>query len=83
MSVHDKRVTREMRRKMLEVHNDLKSIRCTVEECNDMWLSDLAKMNDIINYLQREFEFKPPQGTGGYYINYVFAEDVPDKDDEE
>ena len=49
MSVYDKRVTRDMRMMMLKIHNDLKDIKNTVEECNDMWLSDLRKMEEIIH----------------------------------
>ena len=56
MSVYDKRVTRDMRMMMLKIHNDLKDIKNTVEECNDMWLSDLRKMEEIIHTLHMEFE---------------------------
>ena len=83
MSIYDKRVTREMRQTMLKIHNDLKDIKNTVEECNDMWLSDLRKMDAIIHTLHSEFEFKPPQKTGaGYWADYVFAEDVKEEEEE-
>ena len=82
MSVHDKRVTREMRQTMLKMHNDLKDIKNTVEECNDMWLSDLRKMDAIIHTLHSEFDFKPPQKTGAYWADYVFAEDVKEEEEE-
>ena len=82
MSVYDKRVTRDMRAKMLKIHNDLKRIKNTVEECNDMWLSDLAKLNDIIHELHVEFDFKPPEKTGGYWADWMFAEEVPEEDEE-
>ncbi len=82
MSIYDKRVTREMRQTMLKMHNDLKDIKNTVEECNDMWLSDLRKMDAIIHTLHSEFDFKPPQKTGAYWADYVFAEDVKEEDEE-
>ena len=82
MSIYDKRVTREMRQTMLKIHNDLKDIKNTVEECNDMWLSDLRKMDAIIHTLHSEFDFKPPQKTGAYWADYVFAEDVKEEDEE-
>ncbi len=82
MSIYDKRVTREMRQTMLKMHNDLKDIKNTVEECNDMWLSDLRKMDAIIHTLHSEFDFKPPQKTGAYWADYVFAEDVKEEEEE-
>lgn len=82
MSVYDKRVTRDMRAKMLKIHNDLKRIKNTVEECNDMWLSDLARMNDIIHELHVEFDFKPPQKPGAYWADWMFAEEVSEDDDD-
>lgn len=82
MSIYDKRVTREMRQTMLKIHNDLKDIKNTVEECNDMWLSDLRKMDAIIHTLHSEFDFKPPQKTGAYWADYVFAEDVKEEEEE-
>lgn len=84
MSKRDKRVTRDMRLTMLKVHNDLKDIKNTVEETNDMWLSDLQKLNQIIHTLHDEFEFKPPKGGhGGYWSDWVFAEDVKEEDEDE
>ena len=83
MSVYDKRVTRDMRMMMLKIHNDLKDIKNTVQECNDMWLSDLQKMEAIIDMLHDEFEFKPPKKTGAYWADWVFAEDVKEEDDDD
>ena len=83
MSVYDKRVTRDMRMMMLKIHNDLKDIKNTIEECNDIWLSDLQKLNKIIHTLHHEFEFKPPKEGHGYWSDWVFAEDVQEEDQPE
>ncbi len=83
MNKRDKRVTRDMRLTMLKIHNDLKDIKNTVEECNDMWLSDLRKLEEVIHKLHIEFEFKPPQKTGAYWADWVFAEDVKEEDEDE
>ena len=89
MSVYDKRVTRDMRMMLLKIHNDLKRIKNTVEECNDMWLSDLREMEAIIHTLHKEFDFKPPQKTGAYWSGFlrtgegIFAEDVKEEDEDE
>ena len=67
MSKIDKRVTRDMRLTMLKIHNDLKDIKNTIEECNDIWLSDLQKLNGIIHTLHSEFdlsrEIRPTRTT--------------------
>ena len=81
MSKRDKRVTRDMRLTMLKIHNDLKDIKNTVEECNDMWLSDLRKMEEIIHTLHMEFDFKPRDSHASYWSDWVFAEDVKEDDE--
>jgi len=83
VSAYDKRVTRDMRMMMLKIHNDLKDIKNTVEECNDMWLSDLRKMEEIIHTLHMEFNFKPRDRHGSYWSDWVFAEDVKEEDDDD
>ena len=83
MNKRDKRVTRDMRLTMLKIHNDLKDIKNTVEECNDMWLSDLRKMEEIIHTLHVEFGFKPKDKYNSYYTDWVFAEDVKEEDEDE
>ena len=83
MNKRDKRVTRDMRLTMLKIHNDLKDIKNTIEECNDIWLSDLQKLNKIIHTLHHEFEFKPPKEGHSYWADWVFAEDVQEEDQPE
>ena len=83
MSVTDKRVTRDMRQTLLNMHNDLKTIKNTVEGCNDMWLSDVRKLEAIIHYLHSEFEFRPRDKYDSYYSDWVFAEDVKEEGDDD
>ena len=83
MNKRDKRVTRDMRLTMLKIHNDLKDIKNTIEETNDLWLSDLAKLDAMIHYLHHEFEFLPPQREHGHWSDWVFAEDVKEEDDDD
>jgi hypothetical protein len=84
MSVYDKRVTRDMRQTMLKIHNDLRRIKNTVEECNDLWLSDLRTMENIIYDLRKEFEFSPKKEPGGYhYSDWIFSEDVKEEEEDE
>jgi hypothetical protein len=84
VSVYDKRVTRDMRQSMLKIHNDLRRIKNTVEECNDLWLSDLRTMENIIYDLRKEFEFSPKNEPGGYhYSDWIFSEDVKEEEEDE
>ena len=84
MSVYDKRVTRDMRQSMLKIHNDLRRTKNTVEECNDLWLSDLRTMENIIYDLRKEFEFSPKNEPGGYhYSDWIFSEDVKEEEEDE
>jgi hypothetical protein len=84
VSVYDKRVTRDMRQTMLKIHNDLRRIKMTIEECNDLWLSDLRTMEDIIHDLHKEFEFSPKKEPGGYhYSDWIFSEDVKEEEEDE
>ena len=83
MSKRDKRVTRDMRLTMLKIHNDLKDIKNTVEETNDMWLSDLRRMQEIIHTLHMEFDFKPRDSHGSHWSDWVLAEDVKEEDKDE
>ena len=84
MSVYDKRVTRDMRQSMLKIHNDLRRIKNTVEECNDLWLSDLRTMENIIYDLRKEFEFSAKNEPGGYhYSDWIFSEDVKEEEEDE
>jgi hypothetical protein len=83
MSVYDKRVTRDMRQTMLKMHNNLKDIKNTIEECNDIWVSDLRRLEEIIHTLHQEFDFKPRDSHGAYWSDWVLAEDVKEEDDDE
>tara|TARA_X000001316_G_C917649_1_gene31827 strand:+ start:81 stop:305 length:225 start_codon:yes stop_codon:yes gene_type:complete len=73
-----------MRQTMLKIHNDLRRIKMTIEECNDLWLSDLRTMEDIIHDLHKEFEFSPKKEPGGYhYSDWIFSEDVKEEEEDE
>ncbi len=82
MSVYDKRVTRDMRTMLLKMHNDLKDIKNTVEESKDIWLSDLRKMEEMIEYLQEEFDFAPRSINGSHWADWYFAEDMREENHE-
>lgn len=51
--------------KMLDIHNKLKGILGTLQECNDLWMSDVKTLEDVIIELRNEFNFKPPMNDEG------------------
>jgi len=70
------------REKMLKVHNDAKDILTTIQECNDLWMSDIRKLEDIIGTLRDEFNFVPQlddEGRLRYYADYVLKGDESDE----
>jgi hypothetical protein len=67
-------ITTEQRRELLESHNDLRTALQTIWECNDIWLSDVSKLETLMIRLQRTLAFERPQ-DGHPHMNFVLAED--------
>ena len=66
------------RNKMLKVYNDAKDILTTIQECNDLWMSDIRKLEDILYTMRDEFNFVPQlddEGRHRHYADYVLGED--------
>ena len=41
------KVTHDNRLKLLKAHNDLKDILSTIHDCQDIWMSDVGKLERI------------------------------------
>ena len=67
-------ITTEQRRELLESHNDLRTALQTIWECNDIWLSDLSKLETLMLRLRKTLAFVRPQ-DGHHYMDFVLAED--------
>lgn len=66
------------REKMLKVYNELKDILDTIEQCHDLWISDIGKLENIMYTLRDEFNFEPQydsEGNAKYYDNFVLGGD--------
>jgi len=62
---------------LLKAHNDLKSMLMTIHECNDLWISDVGKLETLECILHRVFKFVPQEDDEGrpqYYKDFVLAE---------
>ena len=75
-------ITQEQRRELLESHNELKTALQNIWECHDLWMSDVSNLEGLMHRLQKNLKFAQPSG-GHPYMNYVFAEDNPPKEDDE
>lgn len=70
-------ITHEERVKFLEAHNDLKSMLMTIHECNDLWISDVRKLENLECLLHSIMKFVPSvddEGRPKYYEGYVLEE---------
>ena len=66
------------REKILKIHNELKGILTTIQECNDLWMSDIKKLEDILYTMRDEFNIEPQRDDEGnirYYGDYVLGGD--------
>ena len=70
-------ITQEERVEFLNAHNDLKSMLMTIHECNDLWISDVGKLEKLECLLHRVMKFVPQmddEGRPKHYADYVLEE---------
>ena len=66
---------------LLKAHNDLKDILQTIFDCQDLWISDVGKLERIQCDLHRIFKFVPKEDEDGHrmhYADWVLAEEDED-----
>jgi len=74
-------ITREQRLQMLQAHNELKDVLSTVYDCQDLWMSDIRKLERMQCDLHRIFKFVPKEDDEGHrmhYADWVLAEEDDD-----
>jgi len=74
-------VTSEQRLELLKAHNDLKDILQTIFDCQDLWTSDVGKLQRIQYDLQSIFKFVPKEDENGHRVfheDWILDEDVKD-----
>jgi len=78
-------LTDKQRRDFLRAHNELRNIISTIQECNDLWVSDLAKMERLQHLLHDTLKCTPPvddEGNRMWYRDFILEEEAPsDADD--
>jgi len=60
--------------KLLEGYNDLNSAITNIKECNDLWLSDVSKLETLEFRLRSILEYDTDSDSH-YYGNYQLKED--------
>lgn len=73
-------ISHEDRLKLLKAHNDLRDVLQTIHDCQDMFISDVGKLERIQSELSNIFKFV--RGNN-YYSDWVFADSTVDPDDEQ
>ena len=72
-------VTSEQRLELLKAHNDLKHILQSIWDCQDIWMSDVGKLERIQCDLHRIFKFVPKEDKDGHRM--LYADWILDEDD--
>jgi len=68
-------ITHEDRLKLLKAHNDLRDILQTIYDCQDMFISDVGKLERIQSELSNIFKFIRGEN---YYSDWVLSEEDDD-----
>jgi hypothetical protein len=76
-------ITNEQRIRLLKSHNDLRSMLMTIHDCQDIWLSDVGKLEQLECLLHSVFKFVPREDDEGKrqpYCDWVLEELDEDED---
>ena len=68
---------------LLKAHNDLKNILQTIWDCQDIWMSDVGKLESLYCGLHRILKFVPKRGEDGNIIwgaDWILIEHSGDDD---
>ena len=74
-------ITHEQRLELLKAHNDLRDILQTIFDCQDLWISDVSKLERMQCSLHHIFKFIPQKDENGvsrHYADWVLAEEDDD-----
>jgi len=59
------KISFEERMKILKAHNELRAMLVMIGECHDIYMSDIAKLEDAVHNLEKIFKFEPPKDKEG------------------
>jgi hypothetical protein len=74
-------LTNEQRKQFLKSYNDLRNMLLTIYDCQDIWMSDVGKLENLQHIMHSVMKFVPQEDDEGrpmHYADWVLA----DTDDE-
>lgn len=74
-------ITHEDRVQFLKAYNDLRSTLQTIHECQDIWMSDVGKLEHLEYLLRNAMKFTPSkddEGKSVWYADWVLDEEDSD-----
>lgn len=78
------KITNEDRVELLKAYNDLRNTLQTIHDCQDIWMSDVGKMERLLFLLRNTFKFTPAKddkGNASWYEDWVLDTVGKDKND--
>jgi len=76
-------LTHEQRLEFLKSYNDLRNIIQTIWECQDLWMSDVRKLEDLQSQMHSVLKFVPQEDDEGnrqHYADWVLADTDDNKE---
>lgn len=76
-------ITHEERLKFLKAYNDLRDILLNINECHDIWVSDVRKLEQLEYLMHDVMKFVPDKDEEGrtiHYADWVLSADDDDSD---
>ena len=73
-------ISHEERLKLLKAHNDLRDVLQTIHDCQDMFISDVGKLERLQSELSNIFKFVRGEN---YYSDWVLEDETVDPDGEQ
>ena len=71
-------ITHEQRLEFLKLYNNLRDTLQNIHECQDIWMSDINKLERLEYVLRRDMKFVPQhddEGRSLHYADWVLAEE--------
>ena len=70
-------ITHKDREEFLKAYNELRIILQTMHECQDIWMSDIGKLESMERLIHKTMKFVPQTDDDGrsiYYADWVLEE---------
>ena len=79
-------ITHKQRKEFLEAYNNLRTILQSIHECQDIWMSDIRKLESMEWLMRRTMKFVPhkdDEGNSMWYSDWVLEDLSVDPDGEQ